>query len=246
MRRVSSYLLIIVISIIFTGCGSIINYNTTIKTIKVVENKNYTLNDKKTVYVGEPMIKEKNYFIYEYSSSMMSPLSEYTMKSKNDITFRGNESSTYEIMGSTVIDGKKYTVLYYNTHLPRKYESYKLLIDENNMLYNKVLNGDMNVVMIWDFDITPKQVIFTPIKNSQKQSNILRDKPYINYELIYSGINKDTIRLLYREYTVDDMARPSFFQELTYPRDSKFIRFKKIKIKIHNITGEQITFSVVQ
>jgi len=245
MIRISSYLLIIVIAIINTGCGSTINYNMTTKKIKVVENKNYTVNNKKTVYVGESMIKEKNYFIYEYSSSMMSPLNEYTMQSKSDITFRGDTSSTYEIMGTTVIDDKKYTALYYNTHLPRKYESFKLLIDENNMLYNKVLNGDMNIVMIWDFDITPKQVSFTPTQNSQKQSDILKDKPYINYELIYSGINKDTIRLLYREYTVDDMARASFFQELTYPKNSNFIRFKKMKIKIHNVTGEQITFSVI-
>ena len=245
MIRISSYLLIIVIAIINTGCGSTINYNITTKKIKVIENKNYTVNDKKTVYVGESMIKEKNYFIYEYSSSMMSPLNEYTMQSKSDITFRGDKSSTYEIMGTTIIDDKKYTALYYNTHLPRKYESFKLLIDENNMLYNKVLNGDMNIVMIWDFDITPKQVSFTPTQNSQKQSDILKDKPYINYELIYSGINKDTIRLLYREYTVDDMARASFFQELTYPKNSNFIRFKKMKIKIHNVTGEQITFSVI-
>ena len=245
MIRISSYLLIIVIAIINTGCGSTINYNMTTKKIKVVENKNYTVNNKKTVYVGESMIKEKNYFIYEYSSSMMSPLNEYTMQSKSDITFRGDTSSTYEIMGTTVIDDKKYTALYYNTHLPRKYESFKLLIDENNMLYNKVLNGDMNIVMIWDFDITPKQISFAPTENSQKQSDILKDKPYINYELIYSGINKDTIRLLYREYTVDDMARASFFQELTYPKNSNFIRFKKMKIKIHNVTGEQITFSVL-
>ena len=245
MRRILGYLLMIVITIIITGCGSTINYNITTKKIKVIENKNYTVNDKKTVYVGESMIKEKNYFIYEYSSSMMSPLNEYTMQSKSDITFRGDTSSTYEIMGTTIIDDKKYTALYYNTHLPRKYESFKLLIDENNMLYNKVLNGDMNIVMIWDFDITPKQVSFTPTQNSQKQSDILKDKPYINYELIYSGINKDTIRLLYREYTVDDMARASFFQELTYPKNSNFIRFKKMKIKIHNVTGEQITFSVI-
>ena len=245
MIRISSYLLIIVIAIINTGCGSTINYNMTTKKIKVVENKNYTVNNKKTVYVGESMIKEKNYFIYEYSSSMMSPLNEYTMQSKSDITFRGDKSSTYEIMGTTVIDDKKYTALYYNTHLPRKYESFKLLIDKNNMLHNKVLNGDMNIVMIWDFDITPKQISFAPTENSQKQSDILKDKPYINYELIYSGINKDTIRLLYREYTVDDMARASFFQELTYPKNSNFIRFKKMKIKIHNVTGEQITFSVL-
>ena len=245
MIRISSYLLIIVIAIINTGCGSTINYNMTTKKIKVVENKNYTVNNKKTVYVGESMIKEKNYFIYEYSSSMMSPLNEYTMQSKSDITFRGDKSSTYEIMSTTIIDDKKYTALYYNTHLPRKYESFKLLIDKNNMLHNKVLNGDMNIVMIWDFDITPKQISFAPTENSQKQSDILKDKPYINYELIYSGINKDTIRLLYREYTVDDMARASFFQELTYPKNSNFIRFKKMKIKIHNVTGEQITFSVL-
>ena len=53
MNKILNYLIIITILIISTGCSRTINYNTTVKKIKAVENKNYTINERKTAYVGE-------------------------------------------------------------------------------------------------------------------------------------------------------------------------------------------------
>lgn len=51
-------------------------------------------------------------------------------------------------------------------------------------------------------------------------------------ELIYNGISKNTIRITYREY-IKDMARPAFFQDLTYDLDqSSIIQFRSIKIQV--------------
>jgi hypothetical protein len=71
-----------------------------------------------------------------------------------------------------------------------------------------------------------------PTKGSYKQ------------ELIYNGKTKDTIRLSYREY-VDDMARPAFYQDLTYDlAESREIAFRDIRIEVLEATNSGIKFFV--
>lgn len=230
----------------FSGCANTVSPYYAKSNIKHFENKNYTINKMEKAFVGESMIREKSYYARVKSNLYMSPTQSFEMKSKNNIIFRGQPGKKLEIMGNTTIDNLSYTVLVYNTGLPRKYESFKLLIDENGYLYNKVLNGEMNVMFIWDFELNPKQVKFENIEEKLSQVDILNDKPYVNYEIVFSGVNKDSMKLLYREFTVDNLARPSFFQELTYPLNSKTIRFRNMKIKINDINADQISYTVLE
>lgn len=63
-------------------------------------------------------------------------------------------------------------------------------------------------------------------------------------ELIYSGLSKDTIKLSYREYK-NDMARPVFFQDLTYDlASSQEIAFQDLRIEILYATDSDINFLV--
>ena len=68
----------------------------------------------------------------------------------------------------------------------------------------------------------------------------------MNYEIIYTGRVGDTIRLNYREYSPDDLARTAFFQELTYPADQKSLRFRDIKMEVDVADSEKIRFRVVE
>jgi hypothetical protein len=63
-------------------------------------------------------------------------------------------------------------------------------------------------------------------------------------ELIYNGKSKDTIRLSYREY-IKDMARPAFFQDLTYDLlESREIAFRDLQIEVLEATNSTIKFFV--
>ncbi len=63
-------------------------------------------------------------------------------------------------------------------------------------------------------------------------------------ELIYNGKTKDTIRLSYREY-IKDMARPAFFQDLTYDlSESREIAFRDMAIEVLEATNSTIKFFV--
>lgn len=69
-------------------------------------------------------------------------------------------------------------------------------------------------------------------------------KGSIKQELIYNGKSRDTIRMSYLEY-VDDMARPSFFQELTYDlSESRLIAFRDIRMEVLEATNIGIRFVV--
>lgn len=64
--------------------------------------------------------------------------------------------------------------------------------------------------------------------------------------VIYLGSTKDTLRLSYREF-VDDMARPAFTEEYSFPLDSKFpqpIGFKDVKMIVSGIDAAGLHYTL--
>lgn len=68
--------------------------------------------------------------------------------------------------------------------------------------------------------------------------------PFKKFELVYSGRSGDTIRIAYREYSPQDLARTAFFQELTYSVSEPLIRFKDLEIEVSEATNSSIKFVV--
>ncbi len=68
----------------------------------------------------------------------------------------------------------------------------------------------------------------------------------ISFEIIYTGKNDISLNFTYREFTAEDLARPAFFQNLTYQANAKQIRFKDFVIQIHNVSNEQITYTIIE
>ncbi|MAV75646.1 MAG: hypothetical protein CL691_03385 [Cellvibrionales bacterium] len=90
--------------------------------------------------------------------------------------------------------------------------------------------------------ISPTQNKFEYIEHEEVDTT----HGYKNFELIYSGSNKESLFISYREYTHDNLARPAFYQQLTYPISSKTIRFKNFLIEIKNVSSELIEFIVIE
>ena len=65
-------------------------------------------------------------------------------------------------------------------------------------------------------------------------------------ELIYTGQSGDTIHVSYREYR-QDMARPAFYQELTYDlSESPNIVFRSTEIEVLDATNSLIKYKVLR
>lgn len=66
-------------------------------------------------------------------------------------------------------------------------------------------------------------------------------------ELIYNGRSGDTIRMIYREFTSGDLARPAFTQELQYDLSQQTeIGFREVRLKVESATNTVINYRVLQ
>lgn len=63
--------------------------------------------------------------------------------------------------------------------------------------------------------------------------------------LAYSGMEGDTMRLAYREYT-GDLSKPAFQQDLTYRYEGPGtkIRFRNVEITVHEVSNDGLTYTV--
>jgi hypothetical protein len=65
------------------------------------------------------------------------------------------------------------------------------------------------------------------------------------YELVYQGIDDDTVRIAYREYS-ENLARPAFHQDLTYTLDEgdTQVSFKGVRLVIHSASNNDVEYTV--
>jgi hypothetical protein len=109
-------------------------------------------------------------------------------------------------------------------------------------------DGKIGVGYVY-LDLIPIQLI--PIQSKwtdevlfERVNNYPEEKGSFRMELLYTGITGNTVRLTYREY-IDDLARPAFYQDLTYDMtESKTIMFKTLKIKIVESTNSYLKYIV--
>lgn len=70
------------------------------------------------------------------------------------------------------------------------------------------------------------------------------EKGYTNYEILYSGVSGDVLRLRYREYSSDDLAREAYFQDLTYSMSDRIIQFRTIEVEVLEANNRKIRYIV--
>lgn len=68
----------------------------------------------------------------------------------------------------------------------------------------------------------------------------------VKMEIIYLGVSGDDMKGSYREYK-DDIARPAFYQDLTYDlRTSPVIRYKNFRIEVISASNEELEYRVLE
>jgi len=236
---------VLFIIFLLSGCSKRLGYIDTNKITKQehIVLKSYELNKKQSSYVGSSMIKVNDYNKIIRSTDKMKPTKDFIFNTNGSTKYSFTKDDLFSIKGLWEINGAKYTAVNHD-----KLRSIHLLIRDDGSIHYKVANmipssistGEA-VTMIYDFEHLPNTVRMITVKNTENK--IIKGQ--INYELIYTGKNKDSFMLTYREYTNDDLARPSFFQNLTYDKNMDKIRFRNLLIKIYSIDNEKIVFAVL-
>jgi hypothetical protein len=94
--------------------------------------------------------------------------------------------------------------------------------------------------MIWFEETIPNPIPYA------KSELITPKADSFKYEILYQGISKGTLRLSYREY-INDMARPSFFQDVSYDIASypTEITFKTVRVEVLGADNSGIRYRVL-
>lgn len=229
--------------------------------------KNYTLGEPQTVHIGEPIIKIRDIY-REFDENHPSvkgvcvePSNDFSVSAKyterfidRNLKVSGSSQKQYPFNYLTKINNAEYSVFWIGGENGK---NFGLLIDDSGKFftgYAFVDNHDpSSLYQLKDVIVNPANTTMKMTKNSSPCSgfndydsdeNIANGDN--NFELLYGGINNVTISFMYREYTWNDLARPSFFQNLVYETGAKEIRFKDFKIEVLELTNEKIVYRVLE
>lgn len=159
-------------------------------------------------------------------------LSDFTI---DDIHY--TQGQVYPYAGSTTLNKQQYDLML-------TADQHALAFDSSGNVLDKIVNGigAQPEVMIYTFAVSP------PGKHLERvvEEKGIASPGSQNYQIIFTGITGDSIRLSYREYSPEDLARPAYQQDLTYPLTSKQIRFRSLAIGVNAVDAEKINFTVLK
>jgi hypothetical protein len=196
-----------------------------------VREKNYQLNEPQYAYVGAPMVRVKDYYAIRNTRDTAIASNDFTVSPTIGFSKSGKKGSAYKIIGKT-----SYKVL--------QMGHYGLMLDEDGTPINSVidLSSPLHNIFFPSFNISPPDTTFNVI------SDVIvdRSKPFTYFELLYSGIEGDLLRIAYREYSPDNLVRPAFSQDLTYPVFQSELTFRDLKLEVLFSDSQKVWFMVVE
>jgi hypothetical protein len=196
--------------------------------------KSYILGQSKTAFIGQEIIGVAKCDSFQKAVSTNQIVSitgrDRYVKEQKYIS-RG----TFPITGTVALEGKTFYVMN-----PGGVE-WGVLISNSGDIYNNALYG-YNYQLVYVSD----SISISPDKYEYSTTCIRQSKSSISFELIYAGKNDISLNATYKEFSVDDLARPAFFQNITYQADAKQIRFKDFAIRIEDVSNEKITYTVLE
>jgi hypothetical protein len=245
-------LTIVFLAIGLTGCAtSITHMAETVVKVDTINDKNYSIGVDKTVNVGEPMVRHRNYILAHSTLPVMrfSQQTRVDLGGMSTYSFNISPDTQYRVLGTLQYSNPRESYspkLYYVVQMNPSVFAY-ILVEQNGSI-SKLFASLMHPMRQHEVLVHPPTVTTSnpsTVGTLESRANVKMDKGYENYELLYTGVNAQGINLTYREFSPEGLARVAFFQNLTYPKDSTVINFKHYKIQVNRATSEEINFKVI-
>jgi hypothetical protein len=248
-NRLSSRLLSCGFALALCGCVSVQPPTSNVGDFKVAAEKSYTLNTESTVNVGEPIIVRKSYSYREVESlDRAQALNDFeahgSVPLNSEVIRQSRKDEILPVVGTTTVKKNACRIVL-------------LGVTNNNLPIGLLVKLDTGEVIgaVWRnglgswgtgtlrYTIEPKNTMFAPVKSVI----VAKDKPYENFEIVFTGRIGQNATFLYREFSPDDLAKPAFYQNLTYNLETEdTIQFKKLRIEVLNVSNESIRFKVLR
>jgi len=201
-------------------------------------DRNYEIGVQQQAYVGDPIVKVRDYYVQQASRPVLRADQPFTMKIPPFSTIRVGPESDWLIEGTKERRGIQYRLAKLDQMGPAF--GLKFLITEDGRFEGSAINlGGSRMGFTYRPD--PDNVRLLPVTATA----VATAKGGTNFELVYFGTTGDAINIAYREYTPDDLARPAFSQNLVYSQKDRTIRFRDIVIEVASAGNQSITYTVV-
>jgi hypothetical protein len=196
--------------------------------------------------VGEPIVRVKDYYLAE-SETPVATANANAIASGWTIRVNLQNGREYPVVGTWNLKGTQYSVVQASFESGTS-NKVGLLIREDGSIADRLLImvADNNYGAIVVNEVISVAPAGTRLIRGKKSKVDSQRGGYINFELIFTGITGQSMNVLYREYSPDDLARTAFFQNLTYDRNASTIRFKGLRLQIHSANNERMEYTVVE
>lgn len=222
---------------VLAGCATVQPVQSGSATRQIVEDRNYTLGAQRTVQVGESVVRVRDYVVLRRPVAGLRATEDFRVRGGYDIAF--TEGEMVRIGGTRLVDGRTlYVVPQAATQLGMA-AYVNLQVDADGVVQNQIL-GPLNQTLIFGVTPEPSSARLQPVMREE----IAAGEPYSNYELIFNGFDGQAMRLTYREYSPEDLARTAFFQDLSYPISARTLRFRALAIDVVSVGENGLTYIV--
>lgn len=234
------FLMVFLFSLLISGCATKIQQEPSkFFKPKNVKAQNYTIGKALTANVGESMVKFQDFW---------EVISETSVASIDKPVRLTGGGATIDVV---IEPGVKYKVIGYMKDEFQRYMLIRLstghlaMIKDDGSLHNHVasqINNNEIIQVVWDLSNSDSSARVT--REIEKRIDVKNG--YENFELLYTGVNANGLNLTYREFSPEGLARVAFFQNLSYPPNSKLITFKKYKIEVERANSRDVVFTILE
>lgn len=224
--------------VLLTGCTAhVIPPNLQRSPPEMVTETNYAIGAVREAYVGETIVKIRNYQVERGRTGYMIPDQSFDVVVRGLSDLHVKKGDRYPWRGSVTEEGALYDIV----DVPAGSGKMGILITKDTgEVTGRLIQSPAPMFLYGKHPPTPTGVRFTHEMEAKKVG-----VDQVHYELIYSGMSGRTINLSYREFTTDGMARPAFTQELHYNADEPTLRFRNLQVGIRGATNEKLTYVVL-
>lgn len=217
------------------GCATVQPYTPTPTSTTRQVDRNYVIGREQSAAVGESIIRVKDYYVKQAPTNIVKADKAFTLYAPPTQTIEFPSGGSATIIGTTPRDGVNYRMV----RLPQ-IALLNFLLREDETFEGSAINfrGER---MGWSYTPKPPDIRFIPDSIDAVETS----PGYANFELVYGGSAGDTIQVLYREYTPNDLARPAFSQQLVFSKAAKRFRYRDIQIDFREADNERMVYTVV-
>jgi hypothetical protein len=209
---------------------------------KQVVDYNYKVGEPVFASVGEPIVKVQDFTVVSTDSAWVTPDRTITIHAGSDANITLEAGVQYLILGTTLIDGERYSLVQTPFGAPMG-GSWLVLVSEDGSLYPRIATLGIGLIFRQlRHTISDPSVQFA----RGRIEAVDRKASYKNFELIYTGLGSSGLSISYREFDPENINRVSSDLSLTYDADAEHITFRDFKIQINNVSRDAIEVTVLQ